>query len=340
MASPAPDELLAYRDGIYASDLLISAVSHFDFFSLMTESALTAAELGRASGIAERPLDVMLTLFLARGLVRRQGATFALTDAARRYLVRGSEHSLVPYYSSLATRPQSLEFREVLTRDRPAAWASDDGARDWLESMQDAGFADSFTAAMNSRGAFLADRLAERLDCSRSRSLLDIGGGSGIYACRLAERHPELRVSVLEIPPIDRAAARSIAACGMSGRVRVEAGDMFTEVPVGHDLHLFANVFHDWDLDSVRRLCARSYESLEPGGKTVVFDAHLNDRKDGPLPVAEYSCLIMHSTPGRCYSSVEVGAALRSAGFDSIAVSPVDAARSLVTGTKTSATGC
>ena len=176
-----------------------------------------------------------------------------------------------------------VEFREVLQTGKPAGWSSKKEGEEWIKSMQNERFADSFTAAMDSRGAFLAQRLAERLNLSQHAALLDVAGGSGVYACSIARLNNHLSAVVLEIPPVDRAAARSIQSKGMSSRVKVIAGDMFEELPAGYDVHLFANAFHDWDIDSVRKLAANSFKSLASGGLIAVFDAHLNEFKNGPL---------------------------------------------------------
>lgn len=200
----------------------------------------------------------MLSLFLARGLICKETSQFVLTDVARRFLVRNSRDSLVPYYASLAKRPQCLEFLEVARTDRPAGWSSTKDGQSWLDSMKDAAFADAFMEAMHSRGAFLASELARRLNCQSYTSLLDIGGASGVYACALAKRYPELSATVLEVEPVDKAARRSIATQGMDRRVDVIAGDMFKALPPGYDIHRFANVFHDWNLDSKRTLVRTS----------------------------------------------------------------------------------
>ena len=56
--------------------------------------------------------------------------------------------------------------------------------------------------------------MAQKLDCSGHHRLLDIAGGSGIYACALVARHPHLRAAVLEKPPVD-----AITRCqSLSGR--------------------------------------------------------------------------------------------------------------------------
>ena len=70
----------------------------------------------------------------------------------------------------------------------------------------------------------------------------------------------------------------------------------------------------------MRRLLAASYAALPPGGLLVDHDVYLNAGKTGPLAAAEYSVLLMHSTPGRCWSTVELTGMLRDAGFGPVEV--------------------
>ena len=329
-----PGELLRYRDSLYASDLLICAVAHLDFFTFLKDAPRTLDEICAALELASRPVDVMLTLFLARGLLKKRGLRYSVSAVARDYLVSGTPWSLVPYYASQKNRPQCREFCEVLKTDRPVGWSSAGDGQAWLEAMKEARFAEAFTAAMDSRGAFLARKLAAKLDCRTYRSLLDIAGGSGVYACALARANDRMTATVLERAPVDGATRRSVASKRMSGRVHVIAGDMFKEIPEGYDVHLFANVLHDWDSGSVARLLEMSYDAINDGGMIAIFDAYLNKSKDGPLAVAEYSCLLVHSTVGRCYSIDEMKRMLTKAGFAGALVKDVAADRGVITAKK------
>jgi acetylserotonin N-methyltransferase len=84
----------------------------------------------------------------------------------------------------------------------------------------------------------------------------------------------------------------------------------------------------------VRQLVAKSYDALTPGGAILIHDAFLNAQKDGPLHVAEYSVLLMHSSEGRCYSVKEMEAYLSDAGFTRIAYRDTAAARGVMTAWK------
>ncbi|NOX32724.1 MAG: methyltransferase [Deltaproteobacteria bacterium] len=329
-----PVKLLRYRDSIYASDLLICSVAYFDFFSFFKNTPRTFTEICEHFKIVSRPADVMLSLFLAMKLINKTKTAYLLSDVSMEYLVDSSPESLVPYYASLKNRPQCIEFRDILLSGKPAGWSSRNDGSDWIKAMQDTGFANSFISAMDSRGSFLAKMLARKIDLSCHRSILDIAGGSGVYACALNKRHKHLAAAVLEIPPADGAARRSVEAKGMSDKVHIIGGDMFNQIPKGYDVHLFANVFHDWDIDSVETLVANSFESLCPGGSILIFDAHLNAEKNGPLPVAEYSCLLMHSTEGKCYSTKEILEILRKVGFIKPEILGIAAYRTLIIGNK------
>ena len=61
-----PISIYRYRDGLYAVDLITAALKR-DFFSWLEAHPSTQAEVGEYFGFAERPVDVMVTLFVANG---------------------------------------------------------------------------------------------------------------------------------------------------------------------------------------------------------------------------------------------------------------------------------
>ncbi len=277
----------------------------------------------------------MLTLFAANGFVARRDGRVAVTALAREHLTTGSPFHLGPYYASLKDRPVVADFLTVLRTGRPAHWGGAREGGDWHASMATEVFASTFTAAMDCRGLYLGQALARLVDLGGRRRLLDVGGGSGIYACTCVARHPGLEAVVFDQATVAGVAARLIAERGCAGRVSVETGDFFEDPwPDGCDVHLFSNVLHDWDVAEVRRLVRRSWDHLEPGGLLVVHEAFVDADKMGPLPVAEYSTLLMHSTQGKCYSVREYEQVLTETGFVEARFTPTVADRGVMTARK------
>jgi predicted O-methyltransferase YrrM len=330
-----PTPIYRYRDGLYAADLLTAAISHLDLFTWLAEHPADKAGICRGLDLRDRPADVMLTLFTAMGLLRTEGETFHLTDMAREHLVRSSPWCIGPYFASVKERPVCLDMVRVLRTGRPTNWASLKDEKEWARAMEDDPFASQFTAAMDCRGVLLGPALAKCVNLQAHRHLLDIAGGSGVYACAMAARNPHLRATVLEKPPVDRIARKALAERGFEDRVGVAVADMFADpFPGDCDAHLFSNVLHDWDESRVRQLLEKSFAALPAGGMIVIHDAHINAGKSGPLPVAAYSALLMTITEGKCYSEKEMAGYLQQAGFSGMTYSPTAADRSVITARK------
>jgi hypothetical protein len=316
-----PTMLYRLRDGVYAADLLIVAIAELDLFTLVHEHGpLDEQRLYEELDLDARAADVMTTYFVALGLLERgDGGEIRTSQTAADHLIAASSLDLRAYFASLKERPACVELLGVLRTGEPAAWASATANRAWEERLGDVDFARRVTAAMDARGAFLAPALAAALMDIPARRVLDIAGGSGVYACALVDRRPGLRATVFERPPVDDAARTLLADRGYLDRVAVSPGDMFIDpLPGEHDLHLFSHVLHGWGEERVRHLLSASFAALAPGGWLVDHDAHTNYAKTGPLSVAEYSVLLMHSTKGKCWSVGELAVILEEIGFAEI----------------------
>lgn len=312
----SPLSLYRYRDGLYAADLITTVLVEFDLFTWLDAHPSTLSEICAHFGFRPRPADVMLTLLVSRGYIERDAAVYRVTPTGREHLVAASPWCLAPYFAALRERPFVQDFARVLRTGQPASWGGAKDGQDWHVAMGDDAFARRFTAAMDCRGLYLGPALAGALDLSAHARLLDVGGGSGIYACAVAARHPHVRATVLDQAPVQRIASTLVAERGLADRIDVVAADFLVDpFPAAHDVHLFSNVLHDWDEPEVRHLLASSFAHLPPGGLLVIHDAFINADKTGPIPIAEYSVLLMHASQGKCYATSEYERMLYEAGF-------------------------
>lgn len=310
-----PTEIFRQRDGIYAPELVAAAIVGLDFFSWVAKSPSDEQKICGSLGLAERPVDVMLTLFCAMGYVEKKDGAFHLTEIGCEFLVRDSPWFVGPYFVHFVDRPIYKGLLETLRTDKPS-WSGATAQKPRAEAMEDDTFAEAFTGTMDSRGRYVGPVLAARLDLKDHRALLDIAGGSGIYACCIAAAQPHLKAAVFEKPPVDRVTAKCIAKRGLAERFGVVAGDMFRDpLPAGYDVHLWSNALHDWDAATVKLLLEKSFAALPPGGLVAIHDRHLNREKTGPLRIAAHSVFLMAGTEGRYYSIAEIEEFLAAVGF-------------------------
>lgn len=318
-----PTAIFEHFRGNYGTELLTAAVAHFNLFGRLAGGAKSPAELRAEAGLAERPATVLFTALRAMGLLSLDDSgRLALAPLAREHLVPGGAFDVGDYIRLAADAPNVRELVERLVTNRPAGAEPDQSGAAFIyragskSAMEQEADARRFTLALAGRARNVAPHLAARAPLDQARLLVDVGGGTGIYAIACLLRAPSLRAIVWDRPEVLKVAAQFAAEHGVADRLELAAGDMFVDpVPAGADVLLLSNVLHDWDVPDCRRLVSRCAAALPRGGQLWIHDVFLHDSLDGPLPIAPYSAALFSFTEGRAYSGAEYREWLVEAGL-------------------------
>lgn len=338
-----PTSIFEHFRGSYGTELLTAAVEHFGLFRLLAGNPGCREEkLRELLGLQPRPFIVLLTALKAMRLVACDGSgQLSLSDLAREHLIPGGQLYVGDYIGLAANSPGVLEMVNRLRTNLPAhARKSDAGAafifREGIESAMDVeASARRLTLALAGRAKNVAPVLAERIAFD-DEILLDLGGGTGIYAIACLQRFPRLRAIVFDRPEVLKVAHEFAVEYGVAERLELQAGDMFSDPLPTVDAILLSNILHDWDVSECRQLIQRSVQALRPSGRLFIHDVFLNDELDGPLPVALYSASLFSLTEGRAYSAREYSAWLNEAGLTASRVQPTLIHCGVLTGTRKS----
>jgi predicted O-methyltransferase YrrM len=336
-----PSAIFEIFRGQYATQLLVAAVAEFKVFELLAAGPQSFAELRQRVGLAERPANVLLTALRAMGLLAAGSSDrVELTPLAAEHLVPGGQFDVTGYLLPMADSAGVREMVERLRTNEPAGKKpNEQGAafifRQGLESaMEQEASARRLTLALAGRAKNVAPVLAERVSLADARTLVDVGGGTGIYSIAWLRRHPQLRAIVWDRPEVLKVAREMAVEYGVAERLECVPGDMFADpVPAG-DVCLLSNVLHDWDVPECEQLVRRCAAALPAGGRLLIHDVLLNDALDGPLPIALYSAALFSMTEGRAFSAAEFQGWLRAAGLSVGATVPTLAHCAVITGTK------
>ena len=111
------------------------------------------------------------------------------------------------------------------------------------------------------------------------RRVLDLGGGPGVVASRMASRWPSARVTMIDLDPVLLALARS---CPSLTVLDADLGDEAWTLSAGdgYDLVTAVMTVHYLAPGRVRALYRRCHRVMSPGGLLVVADV----MPDGGLP--------------------------------------------------------
>lgn len=320
-----PTPIFDLHRGHLATELLVGASAHFKVFDRLAQGAKDLTTLRAEIGLAERPALVLFTALKAMGLLIERQGRLSLSEMAREHLVSGGPFAVDDYLGLTADTAGVLAMVERLRADQPKGFAQDGGGaayiyKDGMDSAMDQeASARRLTLALSGRAKNVAPVLAARVRLDAVDTLLDVGGGTGIYGMACLQRNLRLRLIVWDRPEVLKIAREMAIAYGVADRTTLVAGDMFTDAVPPADAMLVSNVLHDWAVPECNALLGRLAAALPKGGRLLIHDALLNDALDGPLPVALFSTMLFILTEGRNYSTAEYRAMLRTAGLTPLA---------------------
>ena len=296
----------------------LAAALEIDLFTALSEGASTPAALARHRGIDPETADRLLIICKALALVREVDGRHANLDDVERYLVRGKpaffgdylKFTIATEYDEWRRFPDNL--RDVGTEPPPSKLYEGD--------LADPERARVFTTAGYNSSIALAYRLAKRFDFARYRHWLDFAGGSGCYAIAACERHPELRVTVMDHPNVVPVTAEFVAKHGLEDRIVARPGDFLNrdDYPRDCDLISYITPLHWYLEEDVVTTLRYAHDALPPGGGILIVGYMLNEDRSGPLDPAYYHLGAIRDGhySGHVPSGPEYCDYLRQAGFE------------------------
>jgi len=298
---------------------IVTVADAIGLFKALSARALPTAEVAAQLDVDARALGIHLGLLAALGFVERREGLWRASATARTWLHPDGEGYYGPLIHQYSERlPLHTQLLATLRTGNKAEGHSST-VEEWERGELPADMATWLTAFMNAHSRAAAKAVAQQPLLASIKSVLDVGGGSGIYSIEMAKAWSSLSATIMEIPQVCAAAEPYIAAAGMGMRVRTQAVNMFKQDwPRDFDAHFFSNVFHDWSDPTNRLLARKSFAALPRGGRILLHEMLMDDDGCGPLPAAAFSVLMLLATRGKQYSLPEFRSILEDAGFTDI----------------------
>ncbi len=293
----------------------LTVADELQLFPCLAEEPRSTKELAERLGVDLRGMDVLVALLSAMGLLRSSGTAHELTDVARTYLLPVSPFYWGPLLRGRLGRMsgQHVALLDALRRQAGAPSRASEG---WKSGQMTPAMAEAVTRVMHCHSLPAAIGAASHDGFSSIRRLLDVGGGSGCFSIAIAQRYPELRCSIMDLPPVCEVARRYVVEGGVADRVDAIAVDMFRDPwPKGYDGILLSNILHDWDAKTNEKLARAAFDVLPSGGKIFVHEMLLTTSEPGPLTTASFGVMMLLGTEGKQYALSELTEILERAGF-------------------------
>jgi len=303
-------KLLELSSGYWAGCAVQAAV-RLDIFTVLAAGAQDEGELARTLACDRRGFAMLITALVAlRLLERRANGKIAAPAEVLALLSRNSPDYLgfiIQHHAHLM--PGWAKLAEAVREGKPTR--ADSASHTDSEAEREA-----FLLGMFNIARLQAEKVAEALDLSGCKRLIDVGGGPGTYAVYFCKKNPSLRATIFDLPTTEPFAKKIVARYGLAERIDFAGGDFLGDtLPKGQDVAWLSQVLHGETVDDAAKLLKNAAACLVPGGLLCVQEFVLDDDRGGPAHAALFALNMLIGTPGgQTYTAQELAVMMQAAG--------------------------
>jgi SAM-dependent methyltransferase len=306
------EDILRMAQGFMECKILHTA-AELNLFTILAMNPASVDEVAGKISADSRALGMLLDALAAMGLLSKSGDKYLCESSLAPLLSEKSPRSVLPMIRHMASLWRRWSRLTDIVKDSA-------DARDEFEFKRDAEELRAFIGAMHSIGAPMAKRIAAAVAPGASRSLLDLGGGSGTYTIAFLREVPEMKATLFDLPEVIEMARERLRAEGFLDRTTLVAGSFYLdEFPPGHDLVLLSAIIHSNSPEENLELYRKAYRALKPGGRILIRDHVMSPDRTFPRDGAIFAInMLVGTSGGGCYTYQEIESDLVRAGFSKI----------------------
>lgn len=289
MANPNPqpslsDDAALFRANERAYDIvfkgpvdffLLKAALDLRLFDALAPAPLSLGALAETVGAVPARLERLLLALELIGLVQSCNGAWQLTPFSVQFFTAPEQHrnlTMLPFAEYMAE--QVLSYYANLA----------DAARGKVDftshvphpprTPEDSHF---YETLHRSNTHFVTQLLRERARLDGVPRLLDVGGGIGDIAVALCERHPQLKVTLINLPSAVELVRENIAARHLADRIEPLVLDMYRDPYPETDAVLFSRILYPMNAQFSTMLLRKAFDALTPGGRVLIADMIISD---------------------------------------------------------------
>ncbi|MEM1190167.1 MAG: methyltransferase [Pseudomonadota bacterium] len=312
-------ELFDITTGFVYSQVLAACIE-LNLFERLEAGPASTAVLAAEFGIEREALSRLLAAASELRLLQRSGdEVWRLGDLGAASLGSPGIAAMVRHHHLLyADLANPLD----LLRDRSSSRLGEFWRYAASPGTSEAENAAHYSDLMAQSQSFVADDVLTHLALWGRERLLDIGGGSGVFAAEALRRFPDLRATVFDLPDVAALAAQRFARAGLGERGLAMPGNMFEDpLPRDADVISLVRILHDHDDEPVRQLLAAARAAIRSDGFLVVAEP-MAETPAAPGVGAYFHLYLWAMRSGKPRSARRLRELLEEAGFADVQERP------------------
>jgi ubiquinone/menaquinone biosynthesis C-methylase UbiE len=284
-----------------------------DLFTPLKNGPMNAEQIAAIIGVGSAKLKPLLYALVVAGFLNMEGEFFSNTNAANRFLVKGSPSCMGDIHELLSIMwNAALKTAESIRTGLPQAKLNySDMSQEELRQ---------FFCGEHPYAVKKGRELVERYDFSSYSTLLDVGGGSGGLAIAVTEACPHIQATVVDLPKVTPVTQHYINEADAGNRVKVVGANVVRDsLPGSYDAAVMSAFIQLFSPDDARCAIKNVSKVMNPGGEIYIRGYGIIDNsRTSPQKLVGYNLVFINVyDEGQAYTEQEHKDWLEEAGFGS-----------------------
>ncbi len=324
MKPETTEDILKLMDG-YIASAAVSTAMELGVFWLLAKKPLSATKVAQSLRIPLNRCHNWLQILCKLGLLEANTEGYTPSIVAREAILNVQSQDTWAFQAR-ETRDSSLLVQDLaLNISKPmSTWQTRNPTpSDYFQQIQeDPNYAARFTRKLYEIHGPLAEELANMLDLRGVKSLLDLGGGSGVVSFALLRKQHDLTSVVVDVENVCRAGREIASENRLQQRIAYLAADFSRDdLPTGFDMVMLCDVGSFSEI-----LFRKIYDVLNVKGHLVIVDKFAPSTTSAPPSRLTSAFLDSLEFPAQSidFTTTEVvQTRLQQAGFRDFSSTPV-----------------
>ena len=289
--SPEYENLMQIFCGHVAFQIC-AAGSELGLFDLLAKTPnLSKSEIQKQLSLEHRPTRILLTGLVSLRMISNSQGRYANLPLTTEFMVKATPGNWVDVlgWQKYIVYPGLMDFATSLKENKNTGLDQFPGDEPELYSRlrHNKKLEVIFQDAMSALSKSANQILVEKVDFSKYNHIVDIGGGDGTNAIKIAKNLPNIKITVFDNPSVCSMAEDNIRENGLEARISALPGDIFTTpLPSGIDAVLLSHMLTIWSPENNIRILRKIYDHLPKHGDVVVFNTMGYEDESGPMITA------------------------------------------------------
>ena len=321
-----PSKIMQIGMGFWASKAMLTAVK-LDLFTMLAPGALSEKQIKEKLGFtcSDRHVFDWLDTLVSLGLLERKGllqdAVYSNAPDTDLFLDKNKK----TYMGGILEMADSRLYKYWgdLEEGLRTGQQQNEGKGNPLGNMEffsdlykNAEKLQEFMNAMSGiqTGNFLV--LVNQFDFSKYKSMLDLGGADGWLSIQVCLRHPHIRCTTFDLPPVEPLANKKIKGFNLSDRIDVASGDLLKDPFPKADIITMGNILHGMNEETKQQMVRKVYDSLPDGGAFIAIENIIdNERRQNTFGLLMSLNMLVENGDAFDYTMNDFERWTRAAGF-------------------------